>query len=266
MTAESVNLWLGQPWVQAAIGVSGILVGCVITALVYQLQKEKSKICLHHKLFRLLGYPDQALPQEIEFRFRGEQLKRLEKILVLFWNGGNVTISETDAIATDPFRLEGDFRIVDAKILKTTRDVTNVRLRTENFDKGIVGFEFDFLDPQDGAVAEILCEGFTERKGKIHPPSYQILGTFRRMPRGFNDRKANLPMVRSSLLGFSAGAIGCGALAINGIYQLVTGDFKLGILIALILFIPLTGIMLLLVILGLRRYPAKLRMPELLSR
>jgi hypothetical protein len=191
---------LAKPWFQALLAVVLFFCGAVLSAFFYRRSTRRSQISYHLVRRYLLGYQHQRLPSDMEFRFRGELVYRLDQIKLMLWNDGNITVSDADQVASDPLILGGDLRVLDATVTKATRAVNKVRVVISE-DRKSVKLDFDYLDPGDGAVIEILCDQLK---------AFALLGTFRGMRSGLR-KLPSLPfswIIVTILVGFAFMAAG----------------------------------------------------------
>ena len=166
---------LSPGWVGSAIGLAGILVA----VLTYRRSLVGARLVFMERDLRLLSVKGQALPGEIEIRYRGALLDRLTKTDLVLWNAGRLLLRGQDVVAEDPVRFcfEGQGTILSASIAKTTRTTNAIQL-AQTDDKTIT-IGFDYLDPGDGVVIEVLHTFL--KAGPRH------LGTIRGVPQGLMD-------------------------------------------------------------------------------
>lgn len=114
----------------------------------------------------------------MDILFNKQPVPRLTLSYVVFWNSGKATIPGEHVVEDDSIRLEIDQEsdILKANVLKVSRKVTKFNLQ-KNQDKPYQAIvTFDYLDPGDGAVLELL------HTSKHRNP--KILGTIRGVPQG----------------------------------------------------------------------------------
>jgi hypothetical protein len=142
---------------------------------------------------RLIGGDDKALPNEVEISFRGQVVERLTRTHIVFWNSGKALLRGSDIVEDDPLRCEcaEGSRILDARVVTSTRPSTKFAVQFNSNIPDRVAFTFDYLDPGDGAVVELL---------HTDPERYPaIRGTMRGVPTGCLNwgriaRSTNLPL------------------------------------------------------------------------
>ena len=120
----------------------------------------------------------------------------------------------------DPLRIERgeESTILSTTILKKSREVIGVTCNFGSVSPWTASFTFEYLDPGDGCVIEILHTG--ERR---HP---KLFGTVKGIPQGLKNLGALLSQLRTSSKGFpkSRQTIGFIAIAI-GILMSLAGTF-----------------------------------------
>lgn len=130
--------------------------------------------------------------------FKNKEVSRLDKLLLLLWNCGNTTINGSQIAESDYLRITlPDSQILDVKVINYTREVNKVIASIVNGEPSQVQLTFDFLDPKDGVVIEVLYEKQkrTDDQGNLPQTGYGNLvqGTIRGMPRGFINYKDKYP-------------------------------------------------------------------------
>jgi len=167
--------FFNQGWVGSVIGIIGVILG-ILGLLAYRVSRIGPRPTYQMQSRRLLGKEEQELPPEVEILFNKVSVPRLTISRVIFWNSGNSTITGNQIVESDPIQL--DFEngtILKAHVLKSTRDAIKFNVGYEA-DAHKVALSFDFLDPDDGAVVEVV-----HTSDKRNP---QIHGTIRGVPNG----------------------------------------------------------------------------------
>lgn len=173
---EALEL-LAPGWVGSIIG----LVGIVAAGVTYVLTRQRTRLAYRYVGERLLGLSTDGLPADITVQYRGQEIQRLTRTLVVFWNAGEKTILAADIVEADPLRLKlrDDGSVLAATVLKVGRTVCQVEAKLIPSSSNEVSLGFAFLDSGDGAVIEILHTG-----EKRHP---EFLGTIRGLPSGLHN-------------------------------------------------------------------------------
>jgi hypothetical protein len=171
---------LAQGWVGSLIGLVGLAVGAVALVL-YLRSRVGPRLVYQQMATPLIGAQDQALPDEVSISFGGSRVARVSSSRIVIWNSGTATIRGGDIVASDPPRVvcsEGG-RVLRVQVLLAERAVTSLAVGVREGAPGEAVCSFDYLDPGDGAVLEILHDG--ER------PRCEVRGTVRGIPRGIRN-------------------------------------------------------------------------------
>lgn len=169
--------FLSPGWVGSLIG----LVGIAAAAITYFLTRQRTRLSFRYTGERLLGLSIDGLPPGITVQYRGDDIARLTRTLLVFWNAGEKTILGGDVITSDPLRLlfPDDCRVLTASVLKETRAVSETKTTLDAERPNEVHLHFSFLDPADGAVVEVL------HTSEARYPKF--VGTVRGLPDGLRN-------------------------------------------------------------------------------
>ena len=164
---------LNQSWTGTAVG---IVIGVIATVAVAYVFKSRPRLAAKANTSELVG-PNSALPTEIAFLFRGVPVPKVTLSKVAIWNSGNTTLKGDQIVASDPLRIvvsEGG-SILETTIPARTRKANDVvcGLRADTTNE--LECRFDFLDPGDGVVIQLIHTG---------TDSVRVVGTFRGIPQG----------------------------------------------------------------------------------
>jgi len=97
------------------------------------------------------------LPTGFELKFLGRDIPHISRGLLRFWNAGSETLSKDLVPPQDKIRLcltDGEFLL--AGITRVSNPVNECRASIDVADPKAINFEFDFLDPGQGAVVGFL--------------------------------------------------------------------------------------------------------------
>jgi len=169
---------VSQPWMGTFFGILGI----VAASYFYRKSRYISKLAYQHEDVTLLGEADAAFPDEVKILFDGKDVPRVTSNKVILWNAGNTTIGASQLVASDPFRIElkeKSSSILKVRIINKTREVNGFRVHEQKDEMFKRELHFDFLDPNDGVVFEIIHSG--GRK------DLDIKGTIKGIPSGIGD-------------------------------------------------------------------------------
>ncbi|UQV43428.1 hypothetical protein KIV45_15785 [Janthinobacterium lividum] len=167
---------LSLGWVGSLIG----LIGLAVAIIMYIFTRQRAALKFHCSGKRLLGLSGADLPKDITVNYRGKNIPRLTRSLVILWNSGEKTIHGSDIVLSDPLKIVADSEstVLSATILKVARSANDFRCSTSAVNPNEVEITFSFLDSNDGAVIELLhTSEDTETK---------ILGTVKGIPKGIN--------------------------------------------------------------------------------
>lgn len=172
--------FFNQGWVGSLLGFVGIIVGA-LGIFSYKISKSIAKPCFQILSLRLLGRNEDNLPKEVTVLFKGKEVDRLTKTTLILWNNGTEVLDGKDVIPSDPIQIafDTDDNILSYKILKRTKEVNNFRLIKSEEHPHQIMVNFDYLDPNDGVVLEML-----HNSKKRYP---KITGTIKGLPKGLLD-------------------------------------------------------------------------------
>jgi len=107
---------------------------------------------------RLIGKQEQGLPSDVQIKYKGEVVSRLTITKIWVWNNGKETIYGNRVVEDDPlrYRFDSDTQILQIYVLAGSRTVNKFNANISPNKKNEFLYTFDFLDPRDGALIEIL--------------------------------------------------------------------------------------------------------------
>jgi hypothetical protein len=201
---------LSENWVGSLIGLIGILIAIVS----WLSSRARSRLASQVNSLQLLG-SNPALPNEIEFLFKGSVVPKVTLSRVAIWNMGNTTLRRDQIIATDPVRItttEGSI-VLEARILKRTRQVNDFSVGLRHGFANEVECQFDYLDPRDGAVVEVIHTGNEQINvvGTLRgiPKPIVVVGVKREQPK----ETSTMSPTAARMLSIFALLLGCGIAA-----------------------------------------------------
>jgi len=116
------------------------------------------------------------LPDDIKVLYRDAEVPRLTSSTIWFWNAGKTTVRGEDIVRIDPLRFRFGGKVLNVGVEKVSREAIQITIETPDERRDTVDCGFDFLDPDDGAVLEVL------HSGAATAPKCE--GTIRGMPKG----------------------------------------------------------------------------------
>lgn len=201
---QAIFCFLNQGWVGAIIGVLGIALA-LISLLLYWRSRISGIIALESSNVSMISGGNPVFPDGVEVQYRGTLVPRLTSSSVWIWNAGKKTVRRADIVEHDPLQLRFGGEVLNVRIRKVTRDVLKIKAGTSKEEKRAVCYGFEFLDPGDGGVLEVLHTGpanSPECAGTIMGPSTgpQHFASFRAKSRR-EGRGLFLPSIMLILLG-----------------------------------------------------------------
>ncbi len=94
--------------------------------------------------------------ENVQVSYQGKPVNRLKSSRITFWNSGSTVIDTDDIAAADPLGVKTDAEILSGKVIQTTNGANQVQVTIKNRSAEII---FDFLNPLDGAIIELMLEG-----------------------------------------------------------------------------------------------------------
>ncbi len=240
-------------WIGTIVGLAGIIIGIYLALSL----RPRPRLAAQINTLDLVG-PNAVLPEGIEFLFRGHKVPKVTLSRIAFWNIGNTTIKGDQIVSSDPLRivLGENASVLETTVLVRTRTVNDFACLNRPTAEGEVECRFDFLDPNDGVLIQIIHTGTNK---------LEVTGTLRGVPKGVlrvPPPQKEKPKESRALSRFLAKLIGlasgfAGLLAIVG--ALRVGDWGLTVAGALLMTVGV----LLLVSIG--RIPPSGLNPEITS-
>jgi hypothetical protein len=174
---QQITNFLSEPWVGSTLGILGILAAVVF----YLRSKRISRLAYQRDEVAIIGGSSAAFPSEVVISFAGSPVARVSATRFVVWNAGNTTLDRSQIVDADHLRLDlhSDGEILKVELLRTTREVNTVWAKSKPSERSRVDFGFDYLDPNDGFLIEVLHSG---QRGAL-----QMAGTLRGLPDGLTD-------------------------------------------------------------------------------
>lgn len=177
---------------------------------------------------------------EITMQFKGMPIENLSRFRVAVWNSGNQEIRHADL----PSETSPTIYLPSAKILSTARLDASVKLSFTPSGSNLISLGFEYLNPNDSAVLEILCELDVSKTFSPHFDA-ELIGGLHAESRKFEKPRALLgwvgPIASAGLMA-AIGAISCLNLLQKEVHKVQGGfDVKIGPALQILLLIILTG-------------------------
>ena len=146
-----MNIWQLLTFVATAIGL-------YFAWIAYYRLRKRQKLQYQTAAIQYFDEDDYALPSEAAMTFRGESVARLAKARLIVWNGGTDVLRGDDIVKHDPLtiRLQSPGKILSHSIVGTPNKGNLVRADVRPGSQGEILLTYDYLNPGDGAVIQVL--------------------------------------------------------------------------------------------------------------
>ena len=145
-------------WVFNAVTTIIGVVGVTVALIAYFRPRKRLRLSYQTISTPYFAEDDYALPSELVMTFNGERVERLSKTTLIFWNSGTEVLKGEDIVRSEPLRicLDADDRILSHQVAGVSKKTNQVQVdRTEGaFNE--LSLRYDYLDPRDGLVLEIM--------------------------------------------------------------------------------------------------------------
>jgi hypothetical protein len=145
---------LGFGWFGSIIG----LVSLALAIILYRRSIREGRPTCYIQNSTILGVRSELPSDKVRIFFEGQQVDKLIKTNIIFWNSGRAAIRGSDIVAVDPIRIifEPGSKILSIQINKMNNISNSIHLsKSEDFPDQVI-MKFDYLNPEDGINMEIL--------------------------------------------------------------------------------------------------------------
>lgn len=145
--------FLNQNWVGVLLAIIALMY-----ALYEGLKRRGPRLAYQYLGQRIIGQSVDILPDKLEINYDGHPVRNLSLTRIALWNKGPSALRGADIPEGDPISIsfEENSKILRVEISKITRDINNISIVTsEENEKSIAIFNFEFLDSGDGALLSI---------------------------------------------------------------------------------------------------------------
>ncbi|GIO34662.1 MULTISPECIES: hypothetical protein [Paenibacillus] len=141
-------------WFGTLIGIVGILVS------IYFYRKDKIGARLDYQMAELKILDHNNLALGMTVNYFDKPITRLIKTQIVIWNSGQKTIDGNEIVIDDQLKFSFDSsEVLSCNIVLPSREINKCVVKKDEMYLNSFYFNFDFLDPKDGAVIEILHTG-----------------------------------------------------------------------------------------------------------
>ena len=151
--------FLNLSWISILVGLLSLAMAIFGVVMTVRARKRAHMTFLSQDIALIGGYA--TYPDEIEVRYQGVPVPKVMASTVWIWNSGNTTVKGADIVPSDPLRFQFPGDVLNVSVRKVTRYVIGVSARISP-KPNTVHWTFEFLDPGDGAVLEVLHVGDAE--------------------------------------------------------------------------------------------------------
>ena len=175
------------------LGVITFILTIVSIVLFVNLQK-KAKPSYEVSSLTVLANEGNLVPSKVTVLFGKHQIDCLVRERITFWNDGNDTLHGTDIAKEDPLRISfgaKDVTVLMSNVIKCTRKANIFAVVKPRRSKELL-LQYDYLDPDDGAVIEVWHNG---KQSEI-----AIVGAIKGLRKGVKRIIGRNRIIRSSLV------------------------------------------------------------------
>lgn len=149
---QNVLKYLEANWIGVGLGVIALLY-----ALYEGTKRRGPRLAYQHFGQRLIGESADLLPDGLEVTYEGSTVRNLSLTRIVIWNAGRSPLRNSDIPQADPLKISfsDDSKILRAHISQITREVNGFLIDIEQTYKNSIDVEFDFIDPDDGALISV---------------------------------------------------------------------------------------------------------------
>uniref|UniRef100_A6VSV1 Uncharacterized protein n=1 Tax=Marinomonas sp. (strain MWYL1) TaxID=400668 RepID=A6VSV1_MARMS len=176
---DQIFTFFNQGWVGTLIGVVGIPVSAIVGYLIARYVRHKPKLVYQMNSLELLGEKESELPSDVTIFYQDQEVKRLKKTTIIFWNSGTAEFDGQNIVKSDPIRIEfsdGD-NVLSYEVIKATTPSNEFKISISG-KRNIINIQFDYLNPKDGAKIVILHDSdffFPNIKGSLKGSAEGVL-------------------------------------------------------------------------------------------
>ncbi len=178
--------WLSAGWFGGAIGLVGAAVGLLGLALALlehrrhkignRLWYQAETVCLVDEGFR------GTTPTKLRLRYGSRSIPIALLTRMVIWNAGTSVLTGETVVESDPLRICvcESAEVLEVRIVRATRHTNGLTVEQGCARASSVTLAFDYLEPRDGCVVELL---HTSRDG-----APRLIGSLKGVPRGPEDK------------------------------------------------------------------------------
>jgi len=145
------------------VNIGGLLVGVigvVLAVYFYMVSKEERELVYYVNPVKSIVFSSNN--NELSVIYKGDIISSdVAAAQVAIWNKGNKAVKKENMLKEFMLDVGGDHQVLEARIRKMSRDITNISLNTESSALGRVVIDWDILEKNDGCVVQLIYTGDT---------------------------------------------------------------------------------------------------------
>lgn len=148
--------FLNDNAVSIILCIISISVGGFASFYFYRKSIRRAKPLIHYTGELIFDEKNNIKPDKLRISFEDNEVSKLSRMYLWFWNGGTDVINRDDVVGNSPrinFPEDGG-KILSVKVINETRRLCNINL--SHFDENSIDLDFDFLDQGDGILIEVI--------------------------------------------------------------------------------------------------------------
>ncbi len=153
--------WLSNP-ILGLVGLLASIAGLIFGVYTYQTSKQIRELIYAIEPERSVLI-DSRKASDFEVRYKGNIIKTdVSSAIVTVWNAGNESIRSNNVLKPVTINIGNGVSVLEAKVLRSSRDLTGFNLDTSRSKDGIIVPQWDILEKDDGAVIQVSYAGLRE--------------------------------------------------------------------------------------------------------
>jgi len=134
--------------------------GIILAFLFYRASKPTRQLSYSTRTFRIISEKTKNIPG-LEVKFDGQNVNAISVTRLAIWNGGSEPLRSTDIPENELLTIQAreGVEILKAELIESTSSAIRASMRKTNDALSRYGFHFEFLNPRDGAIANIIHNG-----------------------------------------------------------------------------------------------------------
>jgi len=155
---ERIKGIFSNPWFGAVAALTSI-VAVPLAIFLYIAGQEKPDLRFYVNPVRSVVV-QAGTSSDLTIQYQGQPVtSTVSTATIEFWNAGKKPITAADILEPLQLTTEAGHRILEVKVVKTSRDVIGLRLDTSQLATGKVGLLFRILERADAVIVQLIYEG-----------------------------------------------------------------------------------------------------------